>query len=164
VEENHLNVKDGVREVVVGPVPCDQVPRHWAAVHEWLDAALAHSQQNELTMPELYKGLRNGTYVLCLVIERAEPDRDLPQRLVGAAVLMLSVDPLGFGYVGVMCLGGVEVETWLGEMVEFAKAVAREHQCDSVVAVGRIGWRWLLQAQGAKMVAGVFKLDVKAGD
>jgi len=58
-----------------------------------------------------------------------------------------------------MC-GGSDLDAWVGDLVETAKAYAEEYQCDGIQMIGRNGWGPILEKFGVTSEMRLFELDL----
>jgi hypothetical protein len=154
MEENSGNVE--TREAppaIVGICAPEHFVQAWQISREWLEAALASNAQHEWTIEEVGERIMRGEWLLLLM----GPSEGLP---VAAAVVCRNSNPLGVPYIGIVCCGGSQMETWLVPLLDACKVLARSEGCKEVVALGRVGWVKVLAPYGIKHRASIFSVEV----
>lgn len=126
----------------VGLVKREALPLAWGIVREWIEAALAHSAQHELSVDDVWAGLCDDEYSLLLMGEANEEGEPGPPQ--ACAVLTIAMNPRK-RYLGMIAVGGGQLDTWLPGLFETCKRIAVQAGCEQIVAMGRPGWRRIMR-------------------
>lgn len=143
--------------VTMALVPPGQVAAWWPGVVDFIEAAMAHSLQHELTMPELLASLARDERWLMLAFGHAEGGAVL----VGALVLQLGNAPSGQRSLVILTAGGVGVEAWVGQATRACVEMARAGGLVELQAVGRPGWAKVLKPYGVEHRASIYTIKVE---
>jgi hypothetical protein len=115
----------------------------WPRVREWIDAALAHSLQDALSLADVEQRLASREYLLVIVAEPAQGSDG--HQLTGAAVLSIERNLGRPSAVMVLACGGRRMDGWLGELVEAVRKIAIAAGVERIILIGRPGWQRVLK-------------------
>jgi hypothetical protein len=148
-------------EPQVAIVPPGLIDAAWPACRDWIEAALASTQQHEMSLDTVYERLQDREYLLLLMTSPGVVARDSGLAEIRAcAVVAISVSAQsGKSYLGLIGAGGRGAHEWVGPLYRALRDLAIAEGCDRVLVVGRPGWRRLLLPLGARHVGEIIVMD-----
>ena len=118
---------------------CTDVDSVWSVVRPMLQKVVTQSP-DDLSIEKIYHRLVAGNDLLILISTGTEFLASITMRIkttdTGVRVLYLPV------------VSGNKMDTWLDKFLDFAKEIARDHQCTQIRGTGRNGWVKKLKSRG----------------
>lgn len=150
------------RERQVALVPLGLLDVAWLRCREWIEAALAFSQQHQLSVDEVYARLADGEFLLLLMTGPDAMARDAaPTDVRACAVISREVSAqTGRPNIALICAGGAGLDSWIAPLYRAVCDLARAEGCDRVLIVGRPGWRRVLGRFGARHVGEIIVVEL----
>jgi|PlaIllAssembly_1097288.scaffolds.fasta_scaffold374278_2 hypothetical protein len=146
-------------KVRVQPVALVWQAQVFAALGEYIEAALAHSAQYEWTLGELVQRCADDEFRMIAAVE----DGPGPGRIIGCMVFSTTRRQDGQRVLTMICAAGQAMDRWLDPAVQLLFSVARVEACSEIIVLGRRGWLRECAKYGLKLRAVVAAADVPEG-
>lgn len=139
-------------DIAVMAVPSAMIDELWPSVEHFVQMAVDESQ-GELALDPIHEGLKDGAYLMILVV--------LNGRLTAALVLDQIIHISGMKTLLVMTAGGDRLLEWLGVVYDTIVDIAKDFNCDRIQVTGRKGWIKRLGNMGLDYSHAVMTLNIR---
>jgi hypothetical protein len=138
---------------IVAAVPVTLLDVLWDDIKPHIDRVVALAE-DEISTQSMYERAKNGE-ILVIIICR---DTDI----VAALTLEVRTFDTGVKALYVPVVGGNEMESWLDQFLNVAKAIAKDFGCTQLRGIAvRKGWLRILQSKGWDEVCTIIKADLE---
>jgi len=126
-------------DVTISVVPPQMVPLVWDKAEPLIQRG-AERAPDDISIDKTYNKLITGSQLLILITKGTE--------VIAVNVLDTKTTDAGVKYLFIHITAGDELESWVAQFLEVAKAIAKEYGCKKIRGTGRPGWARKLKQYG----------------
>lgn len=124
---------------IVCAIDAERIDEVWPLVEPHITLGV-EAARGELTVDGVYQALVDGDMLLLIVYHES--------KVIAALGLDITVHMSGKRTIGVTVCAGSAIDEWMVDIVEALEGLGNEMNCESVMIIGRAGWKRKLAGHG----------------
>ena len=129
--------------LVISAIPTHMVEVIWPRVQDMIQVAIDHSN-GELDIDQMYTKIVDSEMLLLTINEN--------DRIVATLTIEKRSFDTGKTIMNVVTAGGADMHLWISEVDRVLNQLAKEHGCEDIYIIGRVGWVRTLKEIGYERI------------